>query len=183
MLIAGARLRAQQVIDVLADLVHVEQRLLRHALGSSHGVDQRGQAVRLTDDDLRVFLQRGALQLALEQLGGAAQAAERVFDLVGELPDHEPAAVQARDQVVLARDALPLGGIGELEQQVGAGDLALERSDGDVQRAGFARRAGGADGELAIGDALSGLERAPQDGESGRCRRAGNPRMAGRAPC
>ncbi len=148
---------------MLADLVHVDQRLLRRALRARHGIDQRGEPVGLADDDLRVLLQRRALQLALEQLRGAAQAAERVFDLVGELADHQAAAVEAREQVVLARDALPLGGVGELEEQVRAGDLAFERRDGDVERAGIARRAGGAHGELAVGDALARLERAAQD--------------------
>ena len=160
----GSRLGPQQVIYVLADLVHVDRRLLRHALGARHGIDHGGQAVRLADDDSRVFLQRGALQLALEKLGGAAQAAERVFDLVGELADHQAAAVEARNQIVLARDALPLGGVGQLEEQVSAGDLAFERCDGDVERAGLAGRADRTDGELAVGDTLTAFERAAQNG-------------------
>ena len=143
----------------------------------------RGQAVRLADDDLRVFLQRGALQLALEQLGGAAQAAERVFDLVGELADHQAAAVEARDQIVLARDALPLGGVGQLEEEVSAGDLAFERCDGDVERAGLAGRARRADGELAVGDTLTALRARGAECRSGHFRPAENPRRDGRAPC
>jgi hypothetical protein len=30
------------------------------------------------------------------------QAPERIFDLVRQLPDHEPAAIEARKQIVLA---------------------------------------------------------------------------------
>ena len=61
-------------------------------------------------------------QLALEQLRRAAQAAEGIFDLVRQLAHHQAAAVEPREQIVLARDALALRGVGELEQQVCAGD-------------------------------------------------------------
>src|SRR5256885_4574121 len=40
-----------------------------------------------------------------------------VFDLVGQLLHHQAAAVEARQQVVLAGDALALRGVGELEQR------------------------------------------------------------------
>ena len=50
-------------------------------------IDQRLQPVRLADDHLRVFDQRRAIQLALEKLRGAADAAERILDLVGETPN------------------------------------------------------------------------------------------------
>src|SRR6185437_2791923 len=159
------RLRAQQVIYVLAHLVHVDRRFLRYALRARHGVDQRRQPVRLADDDLGVLLQRSALQLALEELRRPAQAAKGIFDLMRELPDHEPTAVEARDQVVLARDALSLSGVGQLEEQVDTGDLTLERCDGNVERAGLARRAGRAEGELPVGDAFAGLERTAQDAD------------------
>ena len=70
-----------------------------------------------------VYSFRPALgQLALEQLRRAAQAAQRIFDLVRELAHHEAAAIEARQQVVLARDALALRGVGELEQQLRAGE-------------------------------------------------------------
>ena len=101
-------------------------------------------------------------QLALEQLRRAAQAAERVFDLVRELPHHQAAAVEARQQIVLARDALALRGVGDLQQQLRAGEPA-EGRDGDIERAHLARRARRADRHLAIGDALAALQRAPQD--------------------
>ena len=44
-------------------------------------------------------------------MGGAAQAAERILDLVRQLANHLPAGIQARDQFVLARDALALRGV------------------------------------------------------------------------
>ena len=147
---------------MLADLVHVQRGLGRGARRPGHRVDQRGEPVGLADDELRVFLQARRGQLALEQLRRAAQPAERVLDLVRELAHHQAAAVQARQQVVLARDALALRGVGELEQQLRAGEPA-EGGDGDVQRAQLARRAGRAHRDLAVGDALAGLQRAPQD--------------------
>ena len=58
-----------------------------------------------------------------------------------ELADHQAAAVEAREQVVLARDALALRGVGELEQQVRAGE-PIEGSDRHVERARLARRPG-----------------------------------------
>ena len=162
MLDAGRRLGAQQLVHVLADLVHVEARLGGRARGPGHRVDQRGEPVGLADDDCGVFLQSRRRQLALQQLRRAAQPAERVLDLVRELANHEAAAVQAREQVVLARDALALRGVGELQQQLRAGEPG-ERGDGDVERAHLARRPGRAHRDLAVGDALAALERAPQD--------------------
>jgi hypothetical protein len=104
----------------------------------------------------------GIVQLAREKLRRAAQAAQGIFDLVGELPNHQAAALQAREQVALARDALALGCIGKLEQQMRAGDLPFQQSDRDVEHARIARRAGGFQHQLAIGDPFSGLEHAAQ---------------------
>ena len=81
---------------MLAEFVHVDQRFLRRGrAGPDHRVDQRGEAIRLADDHAGVFAQV-LVQLALEQLRGAAQAAERILDLVRELPNHLAAAVEAR---------------------------------------------------------------------------------------
>ena len=120
MRIAAARLGAQQLIDVLADLVHVDELLCWRARRDRHRVDQcvsRSASLMMT---CVYSLQRRGRQLALEQLRRAAQAAERVFDLVRELPDHQAAAVEPRQQIVFARDALPLRGVGKLEQQLRA---------------------------------------------------------------
>ena len=64
----------------------------------------------------------GLGQLALEQLRRPAQAAQGIFDLVRELPHHQAAAIEARQQVVLARDALALRRVGDLQQQLRAGE-------------------------------------------------------------
>ena len=86
-------------------------------------VEQVGEPVGLADDDARVFAQRRIEQLALEQLRGAAQAAQRIFDLVRELANHQPAAAELREQRVLARQAPVLRDVLDLEQQVRAGNL------------------------------------------------------------
>jgi len=65
------------------------------------------------------------VQLARESLRSAAQTAQRIFDFMGKLPNHQAAALQAREQVALARYALALSRIGKLEQQMRAGNLVL----------------------------------------------------------
>ena len=102
-------------------------------------------------------------QLALQQLRRAAQAAQRILDLVRQLPQHHAAAVQPRQHVVLARDALPRRGVGELQQQVRAGDLAFQRRDGHIHDARFARRGLQVQHQFAIREGLAGLDRAAQD--------------------
>ena len=66
----------------------------------------------------RVYSRKGGIeQLALEQLRRAAQAAERILDLVRQLPDHQPAAAELRHQRILAGQAPVLGDVLDLEQQ------------------------------------------------------------------
>ena len=156
------RLGAQQVKDVLAELMDVELRLLGGRFGPVMRVHQRAEPIGLADDDAGVFLERLVRQLALEQLRRAAQAAQRVFDLVRELPQHQATAVQARQHVVLARDALPLRGVGELEQQVRAGDLP---SSGVMVTSSVRASRGVAAGRRPARDrrGFAGLERAAQD--------------------
>ena len=56
-------------------------------------------------------------QLALEQLRGAAQAAQRILDLVRELTNHETAAAELCEQRILARQPPMLRDVLDLEQQ------------------------------------------------------------------
>jgi hypothetical protein len=53
-------------------------------------IHQRLQAIRLADDHLRVLDELRPVELALEQLRGAANAAERILDLVREAADELP---------------------------------------------------------------------------------------------
>ena len=97
--------------------MHVDELLRGRTPGSEHGVEQVGEPIGFADDDARVFAQRRIEQLALEQLRGAAQAAQRVLDLVRELANHETAAAELREQRVLAREPPMLRDVLDLEQQ------------------------------------------------------------------
>src|SRR6185312_9366899 len=154
----------EQPMHVLADFVHVDQRALLRPGRTVHRIDERGQPVRFIDDYPRVFLELIARELTIEQLRRTAQAAERISDLVRELAKHHAAAVEARDQVRLARDALPLRRIGELDEQVRAGCAAGERRDGHIDGPRLARRRLRVHGELAVREPLARFERALQQG-------------------
>ena len=92
--------------------------LLRgRAAGPQHGIEQIGEPVRFADDDARVLAQRRIQQFALEQLRGAAQAAQGIFDFVRELTDHQAAPAQLRQQRVLASQAPVLRDVLDFQQQ------------------------------------------------------------------
>jgi hypothetical protein len=97
-------------------------------------------------------------RLAFQQLRRAPQAAERIFDLVRQLPDHEAAAIEPRQQVVFARDALALSRVRQLQQKMGAGDLSGQRRDSYIQDTGVTRSPERPDNQLAVGDSLTGFE-------------------------
>jgi hypothetical protein len=102
---------------VLRELVNVGELAARRMAGSEHRVDQSGESIRFADDHRRVFAHVLFGQLARQQLRGAAQTAERIFDLVRELPDHQPPAVDLRQQRGLARNALMLSRVADLDQR------------------------------------------------------------------
>jgi hypothetical protein len=78
---------------------------LRLLAGAQQPVDECAQPIRLLDDDARVLAQRPFRQLALEQLRGAADAAEGVFDLVGQTAHHHARGLLCAEEVLLAADA------------------------------------------------------------------------------
>ena len=63
------------------------RRYVRQPVRRQQPVDQRLQPVGLADDHLRVFDQLRPVELALEQLRRAADAAQRILDLVREAAD------------------------------------------------------------------------------------------------
>ncbi len=79
-----------------------------------------------------------------------------------QLFDHEPAAIEPGEQIVLARDPFPLGRVGQLEQQVRSCYLAFQRRDRYIQSARVTRCAGWPHCQLTIREALPGLESAAQ---------------------
>src|ERR1700723_1526497 len=121
------------MVDALQQLVHVDQLLRWRAPGPEHGIEKIGQTVRFADDDARVFAQRRIQEFPFEQLRGAAQAAERVFDFVRELADHQAASSQLRQQRVLASQAPMLRDVFDFQQQPGLALSESDLSDGAVE--------------------------------------------------
>src|SRR5690606_6486673 len=106
-------------------------------------------------DHARIGLQLRLRKLPLEELRRAAQPAERVLHLVGELPDDPPRQPLLREQGGLAAH-LPIAlRVEQLEQQAG---LALERRRTTVEDQLALADAGR---ELAQPEREPGLERAP----------------------
>ena len=80
-------------------------------------------------------MQRRFLELAFEQLCRTAQSTEWVLDLVRELANHRAAAAELREQRVLARDALVVRGVGELDQHAADAARRIKRRNGHVEHA------------------------------------------------
>ena len=78
---------------MLRQLVNVGQLAARRVSRPEHRIDQPGETIRFADDHRRVFAHPIVGQLAGQQLRRAAQTAERIFDLVCELANHQPPAV------------------------------------------------------------------------------------------
>ena len=178
---AGARFAAQQVEDVLAELVHVDQRLLRRARRADHRIDQRGQAVGLADDDAGVFAQ---VFVSSRSSSCAAPRSPPSGFLISCASCRiiRRLLVQARQQLVLARDALALRGVGELQQQVRAGDLAVERRDGDVDDARARAQRAMACTDSSRSDSVSPVSSARRISRLQRIALEHQRRRAGRAP-
>ena len=113
--------------------------LVRRYVGSRCGVSSR-----LTSDCSRsaspmitcvYSISCGAVELALEQLRRAADAAERILDLVREAADQLAVRLLLLEQALLARDLQLLVDVAELEQQRGIGPVDRRHGAGQVQLA------------------------------------------------
>ena len=97
------KLRQDQRAHALADFVDVHvAHHVRPAVRRQQAVDQRLQPVGLVDDDLGVFLQVLGLDFHLQQLRRAADAAQRVLDLVGQVADQFLVGLRLVDQPLFA---------------------------------------------------------------------------------
>ena len=94
-----------QAAHALEHLVDAQRLDARRAVRREHAVHQRLQPIGLLDDDLRVLAQLRPLELALQELRRAAQAAERVLDLVREVADQLAVRLLLRVHALLALDA------------------------------------------------------------------------------
>ena len=110
-------LRLHDAFHAHEDLVDVRAPVRRQPVRREQPVDERLQAVGLADDHLRVLDERRPVELALEELRRAADAAQRILDLVREAADQLAVRLLLLEQALLARDLQLLVDVAELEQQ------------------------------------------------------------------
>ncbi len=79
---------------MLEQLVNVQRRELRGARGTEQRRRQADQAVRFAHDEAGVVTLGRRFQLALEQLRRAADPAQGITQLVGQLAHHAPTGLQ-----------------------------------------------------------------------------------------
>ncbi|MCZ7596768.1 MAG: hypothetical protein M5U09_01930 [Gammaproteobacteria bacterium] len=118
---------------MLQHLVQVDALAANVLVGRGHAVHQLGEAVGLVGDDAGVLAQFPRRQLAVEQLGGAAQAAERVLDLVGKAAQHAAGGRLALGQPRVAGQLHETVDPPQLEQQAGVAAVQ-QRCDGAVDQ-------------------------------------------------
>ena len=107
----------------------------------------------------RVYSRKRRIQqFPFEQLRGAAQAAERIFDFVRELADHQAAAAQLRQQRVLASQAPMLRDVLDLQEQPQALAAESHLRHGAIEDAVHPSR--GRPREFALHHAFAALARA-----------------------
>src|SRR5574343_184094 len=111
------KLRPQQAAHPLEDFVDIDRRRQHRPMRRQQPLHQILQAVGLLDDDLGVFLERRVGQFVLQQLRCAADAAQRILDLVRQVADQFAAGLLLFDQPFLAgRRQMVLDGL-QFEQQ------------------------------------------------------------------
>src|SRR5258708_29194873 len=131
-----AELGLDQASHALEHFVHAERLDARGAMRREHPVHQPLQAIGFLDDDLRVFAQLGLIELALEQLRRAAQAAQRILDFVREIADQLAVGLLLEHQALLARVAQLLLDRAQLREQREA--LGFDACHGARERQGLA---------------------------------------------
>ena len=149
------KLRLHEASHARHDLVDVRALERRQPVRRQQPVDERLQAVGLADDDLRVFDQLRPVELALEELRGAADAAERIPDLVREIADQLAVRLLLLVQPLLARDLQLLVDVPELEQQRGLARLDRRHRAGQMEL----RLAGDRELELLLGVGRAAADR------------------------
>ena len=130
---AGLRFAAQQMEHVLAQLVDID--------GDPSSAGATGPSMRSTSARRRSASLMMTAVYSLSEPSCSSRSSSCAAPrsppsgfLIScrELAHHEPAAIEAREHLALARDALARARIGQFDQQVRAGHLSLERRHGDV---------------------------------------------------
>ena len=99
--------------------MNVDRHQPRQLARSEHAIDQISQPVGFFDDDPRVVALAFGLEFALQQLRGAADAAERILDLVREAANQLARRRLHRNVVVVAVDPQQSVERHDLDQQFG----------------------------------------------------------------
>jgi len=141
-----------QAAHALEHFVDIERRWLRQPVRRQQAVHQRLQAVGFLHDHLGVFVQARALELVVEQLRGAADAAQRILDFVREIADQFAIGLALIVQALFARDLDLLLDVAKLEQQtLPAGDPAFDFNRRQRAAQVQFRVAGHADFQIVLG--------------------------------
>ncbi len=106
----------KQPHDVLEKFVHIDGLFIRGSSRAEHCVDQIGEAVGFADDDTRVFPQLFAVELPFQQLRRAAEAAERIFYFMPELPDHLPPGAVLNNECIFPAYPGAAGDVSHFDQ-------------------------------------------------------------------
>ncbi|OPZ04581.1 MAG: hypothetical protein BWZ09_01707 [Alphaproteobacteria bacterium ADurb.BinA305] len=132
------KLGEDQAAHAFEHVVEVDRGRAHHAMRTQQAVHQVLQAVGLGDDDVGEFAQLRVVELVLQQLGRAADAAERVLDLVREVADELAVGLLLVQQLLLARDAQLRVDRAEFEQQAHACGVDRRHRAVEPQRLGVA---------------------------------------------
>jgi len=93
-----------QRADAFHDFMDVDLDHARQAIGAEQGIDQLLQPVGLGHDHPRVVAQLGIVDLGVQQLGGAAEATERILDLMCQSAHDGPARLLLGQQIFFPGD-------------------------------------------------------------------------------
>ena len=120
---AAGILGLDQPHDILDEFVDIDGLLVGRPAGAEQRVDQRREAIGFADHDVGVFAQLVLAELAFEQLRGATDAAERILDLVRQLPNHLASCAVLDQQRVFAADLRAARNVDNLHEQARVVDI------------------------------------------------------------
>ena len=130
----------QQLSYSFEHFVNVEILDLGQLVGAKQAIDEITQAIGLFHDDPGVLLEVIFVQLQLEQLRGATNAAERILDFMRESAHQFLGSLLLADQLLLVRNAnLPVYLL-QLDEKRPRQIRLLEWNNCTVDRQALARR-------------------------------------------
>ena len=103
--------------------MHIDRLFVWRSTRTEQGIDKSRQPICLADDDVRVLAQLIVVQLSLQQLRCAANAAQRILYFMGELTNHLASRAMLNQQRIFAADLRSTRYIGYLDEQAGAFDV------------------------------------------------------------